>query len=177
MSIFLGISLYSIIFCYIILYNILLFQLLKGILHNVHHPSFFFFVRVNTYDCGEKISNWLSKFFGRPYHLIKQSSDFQRNAKKKHGKGITFGLLLRGQELGLSRHEHQSTKWVDRVICSWSGGGRPWADRCWGDPAGQQGHVWSSDWPWGDRRACRLRSSSLPQSCMFRKMGSFFFFF
>lgn len=34
----------------------------------------------------KKISNWLSKFFGRPYHLIKQSSDFQRNAKKKHGK-------------------------------------------------------------------------------------------
>ncbi|XP_055993933.1 molybdenum cofactor sulfurase [Sorex fumeus] len=42
--------------------------------------------RVNTYDCGEKISNWLSKFFGRPCHLIKQSSDFQRNAKKKHSK-------------------------------------------------------------------------------------------
>ncbi|XP_040840596.1 molybdenum cofactor sulfurase [Ochotona curzoniae] len=42
--------------------------------------------RVNTYDCGEKISNWLSKFFGRPCHLIKQSSSFQRNAKVKHGK-------------------------------------------------------------------------------------------
>uniref|UniRef100_A0A8C0W1U8 Molybdenum cofactor sulfurase n=1 Tax=Castor canadensis TaxID=51338 RepID=A0A8C0W1U8_CASCN len=48
--------------------------------------------RVNTYDCGEKISNWLSAFFGRPCHLIKQSSNFQRNAKKKHGKGITFGM-------------------------------------------------------------------------------------
>ncbi|XP_045383612.1 molybdenum cofactor sulfurase isoform X2 [Lemur catta] len=42
--------------------------------------------RVNTYDCGEKVSSWLSKFFGRPCHLIKQSSNFQRNAKKKHGQ-------------------------------------------------------------------------------------------
>lgn len=54
--------------------------------------------RVNTYDCGEKISNWLSKFFGRPCHLIKQSSDFQRNAKKKHSKdqppGTTAPLSL-----------------------------------------------------------------------------------
>ncbi|XP_005372873.2 PREDICTED: molybdenum cofactor sulfurase [Chinchilla lanigera] len=54
--------------------------------------------RVNTYDCGEKISSWLSKFLGRPCHLIKQSSNFQRNAKKKHGKdqfaGITATLSL-----------------------------------------------------------------------------------
>ncbi|XP_032101197.1 molybdenum cofactor sulfurase [Sapajus apella] len=54
--------------------------------------------RVNTYDCGEKISSWLSTFFGRPCHLIKQSSDFQRNAKKKHGKdqpsGTTATLSL-----------------------------------------------------------------------------------
>ncbi|XP_012870305.1 PREDICTED: molybdenum cofactor sulfurase [Dipodomys ordii] len=42
--------------------------------------------RVNTFDCGEEISKWLSKFFGRPCHLIRQSSNFQRNAKKKHGK-------------------------------------------------------------------------------------------
>lgn len=47
--------------------------------------------RVNTYDCGEKISNWLSKFFGRPCHLIKQSSNFQRNAKRKHSKDQTPG--------------------------------------------------------------------------------------
>nr|XP_020030446.1 molybdenum cofactor sulfurase-like [Castor canadensis] len=47
--------------------------------------------RVNTYDCGEKISNWLSAFFGRPCHLIKQSSNFQRNAKKKHGKEQSSG--------------------------------------------------------------------------------------
>ncbi|XP_054439520.1 molybdenum cofactor sulfurase isoform X2 [Pteronotus mesoamericanus] len=43
--------------------------------------------RVNTYDCGEKISSWLSKFLGRPCHLIKQSSSFQRNVKKKHQQG------------------------------------------------------------------------------------------
>ncbi|XP_015421045.1 PREDICTED: molybdenum cofactor sulfurase [Myotis davidii] len=47
--------------------------------------------RVNTRDCGEKISNWLSRFLGRPCHLIKQSSDFQRSAKKSHGKGQSAG--------------------------------------------------------------------------------------
>ncbi|MXQ79872.1 hypothetical protein E5288_WYG007232 [Bos mutus] len=65
--------------------------------------------RVNTYDCGEKISNWLSKFFGRPYHLIKQSSDFQRNAKKKHGKDqsahttATLSLVNEAQYLLINR--------------------------------------------------------------------------
>ncbi|XP_054580056.1 molybdenum cofactor sulfurase isoform X2 [Eptesicus fuscus] len=47
--------------------------------------------RVNTYDCGEKISSWLSRFLGRPCHLIKQSSDFQRKAKKSRGKGQSAG--------------------------------------------------------------------------------------
>ncbi|KAM9097564.1 molybdenum cofactor sulfurase [Sarcophilus harrisii] len=42
--------------------------------------------RVNTYDCGEKISQWLSNFFGRHCRLIKQSSDFNRSANKKHRK-------------------------------------------------------------------------------------------
>uniref|UniRef100_A0A5F8GKW1 Molybdenum cofactor sulfurase n=2 Tax=Monodelphis domestica TaxID=13616 RepID=A0A5F8GKW1_MONDO len=42
--------------------------------------------RVNTYDCGEKISDWLSKFFGRHCRLIKQSSNFKRSANKKHTK-------------------------------------------------------------------------------------------
>ncbi|XP_033033838.1 molybdenum cofactor sulfurase isoform X1 [Trachypithecus francoisi] len=49
--------------------------------------------RVNTYDCGEKISSWLSTFFGRPCHLIKQSSKFQRNAKKKHGNDQLPGTM------------------------------------------------------------------------------------
>lgn len=53
--------------------------------------------RVNTYNCGEKISSWLSRFFGRPCQLIKQSSKFQRSAKKQ-GKdqpaGTTASLSL-----------------------------------------------------------------------------------
>ncbi|XP_051019097.1 molybdenum cofactor sulfurase [Acomys russatus] len=47
--------------------------------------------RVNTYDCGENVSRWLSKFFGRPCHLIKQSPHFQRNARKVAGKGQSPG--------------------------------------------------------------------------------------
>ncbi|XP_059102460.1 molybdenum cofactor sulfurase isoform X3 [Peromyscus eremicus] len=43
--------------------------------------------RVNTYDCGENVSRWLSQFFGRPCRLIKQSPNFQRNARKTPGKG------------------------------------------------------------------------------------------
>ncbi|XP_025852775.2 molybdenum cofactor sulfurase [Vulpes vulpes] len=53
--------------------------------------------RVNTYNCGEKISSWLSRFFGRPCQLIKQSSKFQRSAKRQ-GKdqpaGTTASLSL-----------------------------------------------------------------------------------
>ncbi|XP_019785957.1 molybdenum cofactor sulfurase isoform X9 [Tursiops truncatus] len=65
--------------------------------------------RVNTYDCGEKISSWLSKFFGRPYHLIRQSSDFQRNARKKRGKDqsacttATLSLVNEAQYLLINR--------------------------------------------------------------------------
>ncbi|XP_068418879.1 molybdenum cofactor sulfurase [Eschrichtius robustus] len=65
--------------------------------------------RVNTYDCGEKISSWLSKFFGRPCHLIKQSSDFQRNARKKRGKDqsacttATLSLVNEAQYLLINR--------------------------------------------------------------------------
>ncbi|XP_004683910.1 PREDICTED: molybdenum cofactor sulfurase [Condylura cristata] len=64
--------------------------------------------RVNTYDCGEKISSWLSRFFGRPCHLIKLSSNFQRNAKKKHGKAqsgttATLSLVNEAQYLLINR--------------------------------------------------------------------------
>nr|XP_030732430.1 molybdenum cofactor sulfurase isoform X13 [Globicephala melas] len=65
--------------------------------------------RVNTYDCGEKISSWLSTFFGRPYHLIRQSSDFQRNARKKRGKDqsacttATLSLVNEAQYLLINR--------------------------------------------------------------------------
>ncbi|XP_045151971.1 molybdenum cofactor sulfurase [Echinops telfairi] len=54
--------------------------------------------RVNTYDCGEDVSRWLSELLGRRCHLIKQSSNFQRHAKKQHGKdqspGTTASLSL-----------------------------------------------------------------------------------
>ncbi|XP_052597641.1 molybdenum cofactor sulfurase isoform X2 [Peromyscus californicus insignis] len=49
--------------------------------------------RVNTYDCGENVSRWLSQFFGRPCHLIKQSPNFQRNARKTPGKGQPPGTV------------------------------------------------------------------------------------
>ncbi|KAF5919135.1 molybdenum cofactor sulfurase [Diceros bicornis minor] len=65
--------------------------------------------RVNTYDCGEEISSWLSKLLGRPCHLIKQSSNFQRNARKKHGKDpspgttATLSLVNEAQYLLINR--------------------------------------------------------------------------
>ncbi|XP_072461369.1 molybdenum cofactor sulfurase isoform X1 [Notamacropus eugenii] len=65
--------------------------------------------RVNTYDCGEKISDWLSKFFGRQCRLIKQSSNFKRNANKKFGKDpshattATLSLVNEAQYLLINR--------------------------------------------------------------------------
>uniref|UniRef100_A0ABK0LNA4 Molybdenum cofactor sulfurase n=1 Tax=Rattus norvegicus TaxID=10116 RepID=A0ABK0LNA4_RAT len=50
--------------------------------------------RVNTYDCGENVSRWLSKFCGRPCHLIKQSPHFQRNAKKTPKQGHPPGTAV-----------------------------------------------------------------------------------
>ncbi|XP_032741922.1 molybdenum cofactor sulfurase [Rattus rattus] len=50
--------------------------------------------RVNTYDCGENVSRWLSKFCGRPCHLIKQSPHFQRNAKKTPKQGQPPGTAV-----------------------------------------------------------------------------------
>lgn len=79
-----------------------------------------FRVRVNTSDCGEKISSWLSEFLGRPCHLIKQSSNFQRNAKK-HGKGTTFQIGYRGQELRLTLAYIKISLWsriTGQSVCS-----------------------------------------------------------
>ncbi|XP_006526274.1 molybdenum cofactor sulfurase isoform X1 [Mus musculus] len=50
--------------------------------------------RVNTYDCGENVSRWLSKFLGRLCHLIKQSPHFQRNARKTPKKGQPPGTTV-----------------------------------------------------------------------------------
>ncbi|XP_044308191.1 molybdenum cofactor sulfurase isoform X6 [Varanus komodoensis] len=43
--------------------------------------------RVQTYDCGERAADWFSEFLGRQCRLIRQSSDFKRNANKKDKKG------------------------------------------------------------------------------------------
>ncbi|XP_045633836.1 molybdenum cofactor sulfurase [Ursus americanus] len=64
--------------------------------------------RVNTYNCGEKISSWLSRFFGRPCQLIKQSSDFQRSAKRRGkdqsaSKTATLSLVNEAQYLLINR--------------------------------------------------------------------------
>lgn len=48
--------------------------------------------RVNTYDCGENVSRWLSRFFGRSCRLIKQSPHSERNARKTPGKGQSPGV-------------------------------------------------------------------------------------
>ncbi|XP_045881045.1 molybdenum cofactor sulfurase [Meles meles] len=64
--------------------------------------------RVNTYNCGEKVSSWFSRFFGRPCQLIKQSSDFQRSAKKRGkdqsaGATATLSLVNEAQYLLINR--------------------------------------------------------------------------
>ncbi|XP_032715483.1 molybdenum cofactor sulfurase isoform X1 [Lontra canadensis] len=64
--------------------------------------------RVNTYNCGEKVSSWLSRFFGRPCQLIKQSSDFQRSAKRRGkdqsaGTTATLSLVNEAQYLLINR--------------------------------------------------------------------------
>ncbi|XP_029445724.1 molybdenum cofactor sulfurase isoform X2 [Rhinatrema bivittatum] len=38
--------------------------------------------RVQTYDCGQRIADWLSLFLGRQCRLIQQTSDLGRNANK-----------------------------------------------------------------------------------------------
>ncbi|XP_066435213.1 molybdenum cofactor sulfurase isoform X2 [Eleutherodactylus coqui] len=39
--------------------------------------------RVHTYDCGEDVAHWLSSFLARKCRLIRQSSSFDRYAKRK----------------------------------------------------------------------------------------------
>ncbi|XP_077773789.1 molybdenum cofactor sulfurase [Podarcis muralis] len=45
--------------------------------------------RVQTQDCGGRAADWFSAFLGRQCRLIRQSSDFKRNANKKDEKGET----------------------------------------------------------------------------------------
>ncbi|CAM4515037.1 molybdenum cofactor sulfurase isoform X1 [Caretta caretta] len=59
--------------------------------------------RVQTYDCGERIAEWFSELLGRQCHLIRQSSDFKRNANQKHEKGqattVSLSLVNEAQYL------------------------------------------------------------------------------
>ncbi|XP_061445641.1 molybdenum cofactor sulfurase isoform X2 [Rhineura floridana] len=48
--------------------------------------------RVQTYDCGGRVADWFSEFLGRQCRLIRQSSDFKRNANKKDEKGETSAV-------------------------------------------------------------------------------------
>ncbi|XP_053477086.1 molybdenum cofactor sulfurase isoform X1 [Ictalurus furcatus] len=43
--------------------------------------------RVQTVDCGEEVSVWLSEFLGKPCCLIRQSPSFARDMKMGKGKG------------------------------------------------------------------------------------------
>ncbi|XP_068860263.1 molybdenum cofactor sulfurase [Aphelocoma coerulescens] len=45
--------------------------------------------RVKTYDCGERIADWLSTFLGRPCRLIRQSSDMKSKSHRKNTKGLS----------------------------------------------------------------------------------------
>ncbi|XP_069476626.1 molybdenum cofactor sulfurase [Ambystoma mexicanum] len=49
--------------------------------------------RVQTYDCGDKVSKWLSTFLDRRCRLIRQNLDYNRNANKREKKGSTGATL------------------------------------------------------------------------------------
>ncbi|XP_063156386.1 molybdenum cofactor sulfurase isoform X4 [Candoia aspera] len=48
--------------------------------------------RVQTYDCGERLADWFTEFLSRQCRLIRQSSDFRRNAFNKNKKGETSAV-------------------------------------------------------------------------------------
>uniref|UniRef100_A0A8C2KCT5 Molybdenum cofactor sulfurase n=1 Tax=Cyprinus carpio TaxID=7962 RepID=A0A8C2KCT5_CYPCA len=72
--------------------------------------------RVQTVDCGEEVSTWLSEFLGKPCRLIRQRPEFQRDMKFGPGKencGPTaLSLVNEAQFLLINRasvsflHEH-----------------------------------------------------------------------
>ncbi|OCT74365.1 molybdenum cofactor sulfurase [Xenopus laevis] len=64
--------------------------------------------RVQTYDCGEKIADWLSRFLNRKCRLIRQSSNFSRfaNTNRKGLSGVppsTLSLVNEAQYLLVNR--------------------------------------------------------------------------
>ncbi|KAI5108127.1 molybdenum cofactor sulfurase [Silurus meridionalis] len=50
-------------------------------------------VKVQTVDCGEEVSVWLSEFLGKPFYLIRQSPSFARDMKMATGKGSLMPAL------------------------------------------------------------------------------------
>ncbi|XP_029377090.1 molybdenum cofactor sulfurase isoform X2 [Echeneis naucrates] len=49
--------------------------------------------RVETVDCGDEAASWLSDFLGQPCRLIRQSSNFTRDMKKRRSRGSVCGLF------------------------------------------------------------------------------------
>ncbi|MGH0126702.1 UNVERIFIED_CONTAM: hypothetical protein FKN15_029747 [Acipenser sinensis] len=64
--------------------------------------------RVKTFDCGDEVADWISKFLGRHCRLIRQSSDFTRDVKKRHLQGqawvsASLSLVNEAQYLMVNR--------------------------------------------------------------------------
>ncbi|XP_060728352.1 molybdenum cofactor sulfurase [Tachysurus vachellii] len=62
--------------------------------------------RVQTVDCGEKVSDWLLEFLGKPCSLIRQSPSFVRDMKLDTGKGAcrpALSLVNEAQFLLINR--------------------------------------------------------------------------
>lgn len=62
--------------------------------------------RVQTVDCGDEAASWLSEFLGQPCRLIRQSPDFTRDMKRRHGGAATstsLSLVNEAQYLMINR--------------------------------------------------------------------------
>ncbi|XP_029377089.1 molybdenum cofactor sulfurase isoform X1 [Echeneis naucrates] len=62
--------------------------------------------RVETVDCGDEAASWLSDFLGQPCRLIRQSSNFTRDMKKRRSRAATsmpLSLVNEAQYLMISR--------------------------------------------------------------------------
>ncbi|XP_041100886.1 molybdenum cofactor sulfurase isoform X2 [Polyodon spathula] len=64
--------------------------------------------RVKTFDCGDEVADWISKFLGRHCRLIRQGSDFTREVKKGHLQGqawvsASLSLVNEAQYLMVNR--------------------------------------------------------------------------
>uniref|UniRef100_A0A665TYM0 Molybdenum cofactor sulfurase n=1 Tax=Echeneis naucrates TaxID=173247 RepID=A0A665TYM0_ECHNA len=59
--------------------------------------------RVETVDCGDEAASWLSDFLGQPCRLIRQSSNFTRDMKKRPATSMPLSLVNEAQYLMISR--------------------------------------------------------------------------